>query len=112
MKRIAFAILRRGAVEGAVYSSAVVIGAELFELPVKVDRIPEERVGGELPIKWQLASGRDLDRVVSGDIQRSRWWRRAYCSDSRIIKPRRGSSSSATRRVDDANRRIHAYGLE
>ena len=29
---------------GSGNSSAVVIGAENFELPVKVDRIPEERV--------------------------------------------------------------------
>ena len=34
----------RGAVEGAVDASAVVIRSEFFELPVKIDRIPEERL--------------------------------------------------------------------
>ena len=38
------AIRGRDAIEGAVDANAVVIGAEFFELPVKIDRIPEEHV--------------------------------------------------------------------
>ena len=38
------AIRGRGAVEGAVNAIAIAIGSECVELPVKIDRIPKERV--------------------------------------------------------------------
>ncbi|HVA39337.1 MAG TPA: hypothetical protein VNF49_01635 [Candidatus Binataceae bacterium] len=31
-------------VEGAIHASSVVLGSEFVELPLKIDRIPEERV--------------------------------------------------------------------
>ena len=34
----------RGAIEGAMDASLVVIGADVFDFAMKVDRIPEERV--------------------------------------------------------------------